>query len=264
MSPFCYSNRFSLSIWYDCFLQGGFQRALDVIDEPHCKPQAKLHASCPDKDGDGTIVPKPYCTPHRSPDYCPIEESFGLLIQKRTKSALADPGAVTGHGHFFHQLEDKVQGYLFSTQVAKVKAPKLLFCSSDIESALLTGGFDPTDPDDLPATSAGFVIRATNKHSGKGVYVFSQRGYGMELLRGIDMTAEDVTIDLMKIEADKIIIEEYIPGMGGSGSIPTEYKAHVIDGKVESLNIVYNRGNGGACACWAEVDTEWNRLDKWG
>lgn len=232
-----------------------------MIEQAHCKPQARHHrASCPSRDGDGHTVPKPYCTPHRSPDYCPVDESFGLLIQKRTKKAIDEPQTVTNHGHLFHLLEDKVQGYLFSTQVAKVLAPKLFFCSSDIENALIDpmGGFDLSSI----SSATGFVIRATNKHSNKGVYVFPQQDYGMELLRGMTMTAQDVTADLLQIGADKIIIEEYIPGNGGSGSVPTEYKAHVIDGKVESLNVVYNRG--GDCACWAEVDTNLNRLDKWG
>ena len=128
-------------------------------------------------------------------------------MQKRAQKATIEPQAVTNRGHLFHLLEDKVQGYLFSTLVANVLTPKLFFCSSDIATALIdpVRGFDPSS---IAGAATGFVVRATGKHSSKGVYVFPQQGYGMELLRGMPMTPQDVTTDLMQMGADKIIIEE--------------------------------------------------------
>jgi hypothetical protein len=62
----------------------------------------------------------------------------------------------------------------------------------------------------------------------------------------------------------KVIIEEYVQGDKGAGALPTEYKVHVINGEIVAIDIVYNRGNGDNCACWAVVDEEWNRLDRFG
>jgi len=115
-----------------------------------------------------------------------------------------------------------------------------------------------------PPVSGGFVIRATNLHGGKGVYVFPYGFDGIELLSGATMSVQDVATHLATDGAEKIIVEEYIEGSDGAGSLPTEYKAHVINGMVESINVVYNRGNGGGCACWAEVDKDWKRLDTYG
>jgi len=169
--------------------------------------------------------------------------------------ARENPDALLADGHIFHLLEDKIKAYLFSTLVAKVRAPKLLHCGGNATEDLAT--FSPPD-------SNSFVIRATNLHSGNGVYVFPNGFNNLELLSGTNMSATDVATSLATVGADNIIIEEYIGGSNGIGSLPTEYKLHVIDGNVESINVVYNRGNGGSCACWAEVDTEWNRLDRYG
>lgn len=139
-----------------------------------------------------------------------------------------------------------------------LKAPLLLHCEDSYTDALLGGGF-------VPAPGTGFVIRATNLHSGGGVFVLPTGFGGPELLSGIgSMTAADVFAALDAAGADKIIIEEFIEGTLGPNTLPTEYKMHVIGGKVVSINIVYNRGDNNACACWAEVDTQWNRLDKYG
>lgn len=181
-----------------------------------------------------------------------------MLINKRTAKVLAEPDVATSDGHIFHLLENKLKGYVYTTQVLNLKAPKVLHCDSNYTDALIGGNFVPSD-------NSGFVIRATNLHSGKGVYVLPSGFGGPELLSGIgSMSASDVVTALDTAGASHIIVEEFIEGDKGANALPTEYKMHVIDGEVVSMNIVYNRGDNDVCACWAEVDTDWNRLDTYG
>jgi hypothetical protein len=55
----------------------------------------------------------------------------------------------------------------------------------------------------------------------------------------------------------KIIVEQFI-----GKSLPTEYKFHVINGTIAAIDVVEGRGT--TCPCYAVVDTDWNRLDKFG
>lgn len=74
--------------------------------------------------------------------------------------------------------------------------------------------------------SSSVVIRATNLHSNRGVYTFPTGVGGLELVRGFNMTLEDVRVDLMNVNATELIVEEFVKGPGGF--LPTEYKFHVF------------------------------------
>jgi hypothetical protein len=217
------------------------------LSSSKCKPNGDAHQECT------SAIPSPLCTPYRSPDFCPLDESFPLLIQQRSRSILADPDAARSEGYFFQDLEDKIKAYIFSAGTAKVRAPQIYHCTSDVPDGL--NGFNP------PPSNEGFVIRATDLHSSNGVYVFPNGFGGIELLSNTNMNLADVQTSLATLNAEKVIIEEYIEAEG-TGTLPTEYKVHVFDGEIGSINIVHNRG--GSCACWAEVDKDWNRLDQWG
>jgi hypothetical protein len=211
-----------------------------------CKPNRGAHKDC-------EASPKPYCTPHRSPDYCPLSESFPLLIQQRSTVVEEDTNdtVVKGAGHFFHLLENKIKAYLFSALIAKVRAPKIVECLTPAD--LLN--------EDIQKRLAGpLVIRATDSHGGFGVYVLPNGFDGIELLSGIEMGFREAYTSLSLIQAEKIIIEEYIPGEI-EDKLPTEYKVHVINGEIASINVVFNRGD---CGCWAEVDENFDRLDQHG
>eukprot|EP00545_Synedropsis_sp_CCMP1620_P013124 CAMPEP_0119003398 /NCGR_PEP_ID=MMETSP1176-20130426/535_1 /TAXON_ID=265551 /ORGANISM="Synedropsis recta cf, Strain CCMP1620" /LENGTH=1216 /DNA_ID=CAMNT_0006954997 /DNA_START=44 /DNA_END=3694 /DNA_ORIENTATION=+ len=198
--------------------------------------------------------PSPLCTPFRSPDFCPLEKSFPLLIKNRSLAVIANSQSLLDDGRFFQELENKIKGYIFSARVANVRAPKIYFCTSDIPNGLSL--FDDSE------FATGFVIRATDKHSSDGIYVLPNGFNGPELLTGItSMSRVDVMAALSDLDTREIIIEEFIEGQG-TGELPTEYKVHVFNGEIGSINVVYNRGS--TCACWAEVDTAWNRLDKYG
>lgn len=180
----------------------------------------------------------PACVPHRSPDYCALDESFPLLIQKRTTAILTEPTEAEKEGHFFQYLDNKIKGYIFSANVAKVRAPQIFFCTSD-----LVNGLDLFEP---PSGVTGFVIRATDLHSSRGIFVLPNGFGGMELLSGMTMSLADVKTALSGLRSTKVIIEEYIEGQE-TGELPTEYKIHVFNGEVGSINVVYNRGP--KCAC---------------
>ena len=150
--------------------------------------------------------------------------------------------------YWFHHLEDKTAQYVFSATEG-FRAPRIYFCTSD----------GPGGINDYTPTTTGFVIRATNLHSSHGIYVLPD-GYGsIELLNDKQMTLSDVKADLERLGATDILVEEYIPGFGDT-RLPTEYKVHAFNGEIGSFNVVLNRGTD--CACWAEVDENWNRLDQ--
>ena len=72
------------------------------------------------------------------------------------------------------------------------------------------------------------------------------------------MPLSEIIDRLSYLATTKIIVEEFV-----GSSLPAEYKLHVVDGKVAAINIIHNRNDQG-CACYAVVDTSWNRLDKYG
>eukprot|EP00545_Synedropsis_sp_CCMP1620_P004640 CAMPEP_0119006542 /NCGR_PEP_ID=MMETSP1176-20130426/2347_1 /TAXON_ID=265551 /ORGANISM="Synedropsis recta cf, Strain CCMP1620" /LENGTH=872 /DNA_ID=CAMNT_0006958459 /DNA_START=29 /DNA_END=2647 /DNA_ORIENTATION=- len=214
--------------------------------------------------------PKPHCTPFRSPDHCPADESFPLLVKDRedlVQKYYTDLEIGDGNdlgGHWFQHLEDKGAAYAF-TRNNSVPTPPIYCCTDDSEQ--LNRCFEAGRGRGSPATN--FVIRASGLHSTRGIYVFPDGFDGVELISGKSMTIDDVEAELSTMEpiASKIIVEKFIDGRGGapSGSgpkLPTEFKFHVFNGKIGSVSIFYNRG--GDCPCYLEVDDEWERLDKYG
>lgn len=141
--------------------------------------------------------------------------------------------------HWFHHLENKLAGYKVLAALG-LNPPKIYSCSNNV-SALADGFTAPGDE-----KSAGFVIRATNLHSSKGVYVFPDGFAGPEKTLGIDMSPADVIADLTTYNVTSYVIEEYVPGEGNR-TFPMEYKFHMIGGEVASINVVANRGE--SCAC---------------
>ena len=113
----------------------------------------------------------------------------------------------------------------------------------------------------VPEDSTGIVIKATHFHSNQGVYVLVDdltNENPKELLRGLNMPLSEVMDRLSYLETTKIIVEEFV-----GSALPAEYKVHVADGEVAAIDIIHNRGGSG-CACYAVVDANWNRLDKYG
>jgi hypothetical protein len=82
----------------------------------------------------------------------------------------------------------------------------------------------------------------------------------MEKIRGTQMSLSAVKNDLEINGATTILVEEYVSGQ--DDELPTEYKFHVFDGIVGSINIVHGRGT--PCNCWAEIDESGERLDQHG
>lgn len=178
--------------------------------------------------------PKPKCTPFRSVEYCPPDESFTSYIQARSAFVAQNPEAVEAEGYWFPHLEDKLASYKVSAALG-LNPPQIYYCTDDV-STIST--FSP------PNGVTGFVVRATDLHSNFGIYVFPN-GFGQnELISGISMTAADVEAGMSKLSAKKIVIEEYV---GAADSLPMEFKFHMFDGKVASINVVANRGS--SCAC---------------
>lgn len=116
----------------------------------------------------------------------------------------------------------------------------------------------------LSTPGKGIVIKATNFHSNQGVFVLTNEtsqnngpGQVLDLIRRTSYEYDDIVAALDSMQASKIIVEEFI-----GTSLPTEYKLHVINGKVQAIDVIQNRGED--CACFAVVDSEFNRLDYHG
>ena len=191
------------------------------------------------------------------PDYCDPSESFPALIRKRSSDFRKNSDEVVSGGYWFHYLEDKIAGYLLSLD-QNVPAPKVHCCLTNV-----TELFDCLN-DTVPEDVKGVVIKATNYHSNQGVFVLGSNpdvdgdpALALNLLDNMTMTYEDVVSSLAYMQATKIIVEELI-----GTSLPTEYKFHVVNGGVAAIDIIDGRGTD--CACYAVVDTNWNRLDKFG
>lgn len=177
------------------------------------------------------VKPHPQCTPFRSIDYCPDEESFQTYITKRTSIVKTAPEKLGKH--WFHHLEDKLAGYKVAASLG-LNPPEIFDCSNDINDLV----------EFQPSTKGGFVVRATSLHSNKGVYVFPDGFGGKELIRGVGMKAEDVKTELENLKVKSYVIEEYVQS---KGVLPMEFKFHMIGGSVASINVVANRGED--CAC---------------
>ena len=189
----------------------------------------------------------PYCTPWRSPESCPLDESFGTLVGLRNQHATQDPDLVESLGFWFHYLNDKAAGYKLTVSEG-FRAPQVYCCSHG------------TLQDCLPLTPSGFVVRSASHHSTNGVFVLPNGFGGVELLRGVTMTLSDVETALGQLQPTKILVEEFVGS--ADGSLPVEFKFHMFDGEIGSVTVVQNRGT--ECACFAEIDENWNRLDTHG
>jgi hypothetical protein len=168
------------------------------------------------------------------------------------------PSNIERSGYWFHYFEDKLAGYLFSVDQA-VPAPEIFCCvqeATELMSCLEQNVFS-RDID-------GIVIKATNFHSNQGVFVLvNETGKGsrsdplLDLILDIPTTYEDVISALSQMQATKIIVEEFVGKI-----LPTEFKFHVVNGSVASIDII--DGRSGDCPCYAVIDTEGNRLDQYG
>ena len=179
------------------------------------------------------------------------------MIHKRTSDFRNNSDELISGGYWFHYLEDKIAGYLLSVD-QNVPAPKVHCCLTNVTE--LFNCLNDTVPGDVD----GVVIKATNFHSNQGVYVLVNNpdvdgdpALAFNLLDNMTMTYEDVVSALSYMQVTKIIVEEFI-----GTSLPTEYKFHVVNGSVAAIDIIDARGTD--CACYAVVDTDWNRLDKFG
>jgi hypothetical protein len=182
-----------------------------------------------------TSDPKPKCTPYRSVDYCPIDESFQTYIQRRTSFVRKNLPEISADGVWFHHLEDKLAGYKVAAALG-LNPPKIHFCTNNVSSLV--------DYNAAAAGLNGFVVRATDLHSNYGIYVLPNGFNGKESIRGIEMSAQDVVLDLTTLGATTVIIEDYV---GSEVSLPVEVKFHMFNGEVGSINVVSNRGT--ECAC---------------
>jgi hypothetical protein len=220
----------------------------------------------PDNENTCEQNPKPNCTPHRSPDHCPAEQSFPLLIRTReekVKTYLQNiESNVTNNldGNWFQFLEDKGVASAF-TRSHNIPAPQIYCCVDAIND--LGDCFNATSTS-APPTS--FVIRASGLHSTMGIYVMPSGFQGVELISNLNKTLEDILTELVAMvpSPTKIIVEEFIAGSGSgaTATLPAEYKFHVFNGTVGSVSVFYNRGTD--CGCYLEVDEYWNRHDKHG
>jgi hypothetical protein len=100
----------------------------------------------------------------RSPEFCPIDESFPLWIQKRAIGYRNDPAGLEKQGYWYHVLEDKVAGHLL-TRAQNLPSPRIYCCLTNVTelfSSLKTS---------VPDTISGIVVKATRFHSNQGIYV---------------------------------------------------------------------------------------------
>ena len=203
------------------------------------------------------------CEPFRSPDYCDPSESLPTLIQQRTSTYRNQPDAMGDY--WFHFLEDKVAAYLLTIS-ENFQAPRMKACATNVDIlkeilAQPSIGVLSSDGKFILPEGQGIVIKATNFHSNQGVFILVNDGKSSgsepklkELIENQYHSFDDVKTILDTLQATKIIVEELVGGV-----LPDEYKFHVVDGKVQSIDIIMDRGK--ECGCFAVVDAEFNRLD---
>ena len=138
---------------------------------------------------------------------------------------------------------------------ANAPAPQIFCCVTDVTelAACLTSAYGSV-------STGGIVVKATHLHSNRGVYVLvpdPNDANPLDLISGTHLSFADITTQLSLLNVTKIIVEEFI-----GSSLPTEYKFHVVNGTVAAIDIIDGRGT--PCACYAVVDTDWNRLDEFG
>ena len=206
--------------------------------------------------------PRPFCTPYRSIEYCPADESFPKLISDRYDVVKNNPAMILDDDYWFNYLEDKVAAYAFAatTDPTTINTPPLLCCVDSIDdlfSTCFTGASAPTNY---------FVIRAVGHHSGNGIFVLPMGFGGVELLRQTVYDQADVEADLYALmpTPTKIVVEKFLPhdSTAPYPTLPTEFKFHMFGDKVAAVSAIYHRGT--SCPCYAEFDEEFNRLDTYG
>lgn len=185
----------------------------------------------------------------RSPDFCGPSLSFPTLIGSRREFVNSFRKELAADGWWFQQLDDKLAGYVYAA-TSGFNPPEVYYCGTDLNS------FDPASFE-----GDGFVVRATNLHSNKGIYVLPNGFGAMELIRGVQMSLGDIQADLFEHNATTIVVEEFVAGEEDD-LLPTEIKFHAFDGEIGSINILSGRGTD--CGCWAEIDEAGERLDKYG
>jgi uncharacterized protein (DUF433 family) len=136
---------------------------------------------------------------------------------------------------WFHHLEDKLAGYKLAASLG-LNPPKIYFCTDNVTDLL---NFNATE-----IGAVGFVVRANDLHSNYGIYVLPKGFNGNEIIRGMDMSVQDIVSDLKTLGAKSVIVEDYV---GLESSLPVEVKFHMFNGQVGSINAVFNRGTD--CAC---------------
>jgi hypothetical protein len=192
------------------------------------------------------------CRPFQSPDYCPVDESFALLVQAR-KDAYRESDFDL-EDYWFPYLDDKVGAYVF-TASSDVLTPQMYCCLTD--ASQLQDCLD----NDVPSFATGYVIKATHFHTSQGVYVLRKDPPSTnlyEVLRGENLALSDIIAELSVLGDTKIIVEELI----GNGELDAEFKLHAFPGEVVAIDVIDRRTQG--CDCIAVVDPAWNRLDQFG
>lgn len=224
----------------------------------------------------------------RSPDNCGKYHCFPTFISQRREFVANSRSLLEGEGWWFHHLDDKLAGYVYAS-TSGYNPPQIIHAGGVLDGLDAFSGTPEAASD-----AGGFVIRATNLHSNKGIYVLPTGFGGIELIRGREMSLNDVKADLMSVGAAKVVVERYIQGPGG---LPTEYKFHVFQvshsacddvsppgpslrccisfltnlstalllfhqGQIGSINILSGRGT--CDGCWAEIDENGERLDQYG
>eukprot|EP00541_Cyclophora_tenuis_P011193 CAMPEP_0116572634 /NCGR_PEP_ID=MMETSP0397-20121206/18292_1 /TAXON_ID=216820 /ORGANISM="Cyclophora tenuis, Strain ECT3854" /LENGTH=390 /DNA_ID=CAMNT_0004100999 /DNA_START=99 /DNA_END=1268 /DNA_ORIENTATION=+ len=225
-----------------------------VINVPTCTDEDTCVPITPD-DACDPFNPRPFCTPFRSPEFCPADNSFPDLIRTRNDIAQDDIALIESQNFWFHYLEDKAAQYAFTTDQG-FNAPKLLCCVDDVNDLISTCFSGPSPP-------TSFVIRASGHHSGSGIYVMPNGFSGVELLSGVVKSSATVEaeIDDLTPAPTKILVEEFISGDTAT-SLPLEVKFHVFEDKIGAITAIYNKGTD--CACYAEFDEDFERLDQFG
>lgn len=191
-------------------------------------------------------------------DYCDPRISFSTLIQQRTADFRTNSSGLVQDGYWFHYLEDKIAAYLLSVD-QNAPAPEIFCCETDVLKL-----YDCLVEKVFTKDLDGIVIKATNFHSNQGVFVLvNETRTGtrsdplFDLIQKVPTTYNDTMAALSQMQATKIIVEEFV-----GKSLPTEFKFHVVNGEVAAIDII--DGRDGDCPCYAVVDTDLNRLDKFG
>lgn len=97
----------------------------------HCVSPDNPPVMCIPVKGSTCSVGKPaaFCTPYRSPEHCPMDESFPTYIRTRNQIVQSSPSTIEELGYWFHLVQDKAAAFAF-TASSGYHAPKVLCCGS--------------------------------------------------------------------------------------------------------------------------------------